>query len=359
MAGTGKLVRVRPVLLWATLLLILLLIYLSVAGAFVGTERARELFNSVPLVIFWISLTVLLLVGLVVFPRLYRKPGLLLIHLGCVLLLVGAMAGSEKGHEYFGKNKIPKGYMWIFEGESDNRIRSNNPKVMLGELPFWIRLNDFRMEYYWDWGKLLIQTMDGKHKTIVARAGEKFDLGGKWPEIKINRVIKHFNLETFAEDLTGPTNPVLDIDLVWPDGTVNRKYVFERFPEFGMIQGGLKLTYMLMVKDYFSDLEVIEGGKYARKGNHESLEVIKKGKAVKRKVIEVNKPLYYGGYYFYQSSYDNKRARYTVLSVSSDTGYPLVFGGYLLICLGLVWQFWLRYLLKQKEKRKINIENGD
>ena len=88
---------IRRWALWVTLGIIILLLVLSVIGSFRGANRASELFNSKPLVVFWVGLTGLLIAGLVFFPRLLRKPGLLAIHLGSILILLGAMWGSENG----------------------------------------------------------------------------------------------------------------------------------------------------------------------------------------------------------------------------------------------------------------------
>ena len=98
-----------------------------------------------------------------------------------------------------------------------------------------------------------------------------------------------------------------------------------------LLIGGLKLTYEIpqisgMPKDYFSDLVVI-----------------KDGEEVARKTIQVNDPLYYGGYHFYQYNYDHdagQYSQYSVLSVTSDTGLYAVFTGFFLLCAGVIWQFW-------------------
>jgi cytochrome c biogenesis protein ResB len=80
----------------------------------------------------------------------------------------------------------------------------------------------------------------------------------------------------------------------------------------------------LMPKDFFSDVCIIENGKI-----------------VKRGTIEVNKPLYHGGYFFHQTSYDDEGGRYTILTVTSDNGLLLVFGGYLFLILGLIGRCWI------------------
>ena len=68
-----------------------------------------------------------------------------------------------------------------------------------------------------------------------------------------------------------------------------------------------------------------------------------------RKSIEVNKPLHYGGYLFYQQGYDGDAGRYTVLGVTSDKGLGIVFLGYILLCTGVFWHFWLRHIFGDRE----------
>ncbi|NIA06502.1 MAG: hypothetical protein GWP14_02505 [Actinobacteria bacterium] len=144
--------QLRQILLWAVLVGIGLLLVLSVLGSFLGDERARVLFNSIPLVVFWVLLLGLLSAGLIYFKRLIHSAGLLGIHLGSLLILVGAMLGSDSGHSLaamlFGSKKIPHGYMQIYEGQTSNRILDSKGKTEIGKLPFSVGLKDFRIDYY-------------------------------------------------------------------------------------------------------------------------------------------------------------------------------------------------------------------
>ena len=99
------------------------------------------------------------------------------------------------------------------------------------------------------------------------------------------------------------------------------------------------MHYRLGIKDFFSDLDVFQGGR-----------------VVDHKVIQVNDPLHYGGYYFYQASYDASQGQYSVLSVTSDSGYWLVFAGYFILCLGVFWYFWIQPFFRKAVWR---LRNGD
>ena len=78
------------------------------------------------------------------------------------------------------------------------------------------------------------------------------------------------------------------------------------------------------------------------------LVVMRDGAEAVRKVIEVNDPLHYGGYHFYQSSYDPEGHRYTVLTVVSDRGLAAVYVGMGLLVVGMVWRCWVRGVLRAR-----------
>jgi hypothetical protein len=225
--------------MWVVLAMVVLLIFLSVYGAFLGPYQAKNFFNSPALSAYWLALIALLTAAFVIF-RLIRLRGLLLIHVGCILILAGALWGSVTGlkvrNQLFGTNKIQAGQMVIFEGEAENRIRLEDSD-QTKELPFHIKLKDFRIEYY--------------------------------------------------------------------------------KPEY--------------VRDYISDIQVI-----------------KDGNVVAEKTIEVNHPLHFGGYHFYQSSYDTQAHRHTILSVVSDTGLDFVYAGYMALCIGVFWHLWIRHIFTKR-----------
>jgi cytochrome c-type biogenesis protein CcsB len=70
-------------------------------------------------------------------------------------------------------------------------------------------------------------------------------------------------------------------------------------------------------------------------------------------VIEMNKPLSYGGWRFFQSSYHvDESGRTTILSVSKDPGQPIVFLGYGLLVLGMIVVFATR-LVQARQARAL------
>ena len=396
--------------MWAALVLIILLTAMSVYGAFIGADRAKMFFNSIPSVVFWVLLALALIAGLVAFRRLICVPGLLLMHAGCILVLIGAALGSERGYKLTGNDKIIEGYMEIFEGRTSRQVTTEkkiplfnialefagsldersipqnlrqefeNKQVGLSqaagvfvsqpgdiwfvadengqyyvrreggklkvydfiqemrELPFEVKLIDFRIEYY-EPSYLLIEIPDGRSLKVPAEIGEEIDLGGELGTAKIIRKFEYFRMsledgrKTAFEDPRGSPMPALEVRITPPEAEATIHYAFTF--EFGHTQGGPKLIYSKPaggpISDFISELEITD----------------QDGRVLAKKDIEVNHPLQYGGYRFYQSGYDEKAARYTVLQVVSDTGVTIVFAGYWMLCIGAFWHMWLRHIFKK------------
>ena len=56
-------------IMWVVLIMILILILFSVYGAFIGTSRAADFFNTLPLAIYWITFIALLALGIGIFKK--------------------------------------------------------------------------------------------------------------------------------------------------------------------------------------------------------------------------------------------------------------------------------------------------
>lgn len=339
--------NLRRAVMWCALVLIILLIFLSMSGAFLGSEKAKNFFNCPALSVFWLAFGLILTVGLAAFRRLTRIPGLLLVHAGCILILGGSMAGSKAGHklrqQLFGVDKFGKGSMTIFEGHSENRVTLEE-EGHIKELPFSLRLKDFRIEYYKP-EYLHIQSRQGQDWKIPVETGRKLPLGPDFGSVTILRAFENFKItiegesKTIIDDPQPGYNPALEVQIEEPNGTVTTRYVFERFPGHTHSEDKFLMSYRRTIRDYVSDVQVI----------------IEDGQSVAEKSIEVNHPLYFGGYHFYQHSYDDQAGQYTILTVASDTGLNLVYAGYLMLGAGVLWHFWLRHIFtKTKSKRRID-----
>ncbi len=329
----------KRLLSWANLILLLLLTAFSIYGAFIGADKAKAFFNSVPLAVYWIAFLILLGLAILIFKRLLCRRGLFITHLGCIVVLIGGIIGSQAGFriqdKWFKTDTIRKGQMIIRIGTTDSAVDTEAGETKT--LPFSLKLDNFRIEYYQP-GQLIITTLEGEGFKVDAETGHKYELGNNLGSVEIVRKFEYFKMlleegkRTAIDDPNGGANPALEVRLKKPDGTETTRYVFARFPGHARPGDNLQLSYHRAVKDFISDVEVI-----------------KDNKVVSRKSIEVNKPLHYGGYLFYQQGYDNEAGRYTILSVTSDKGLGIVFLGYILLCIGVFWHFWFRHIFGDRE----------
>ncbi len=83
-----------------------------------------------------------------------------------------------------------------------------------------------------------------------------------------------------------------------------------------------------------------------------TVSVIEEGAVVLTRTIEVNHPLSYGGYRFYQSSYSPNDPTYSLLSVASSSGVWLIYLGF--ACLGgsIFWWMWVQPVLRRSRQRE-------
>jgi len=342
--------------LWGTLIVIILLTVFSVYGAFLGAERAQVFFNSIPLAIYWGLFLALLLAGCMAFKRLVRVPALLLIHAGCIAILIGGLWGSGKGQviqkKLFSRDFVGSGYIMAFPGQQTSEIQvGEGENRQIKELPFVVAVDDFRIEYYDPEGEVFIEAPSVQQQWFMKDdLKTSMDLGEQFGSVQIVNTFKDCRIsigqnggKTTAYNVPGSGyNPAVELLVTPPGGgQPQTKYIFEKSP--GHANQGSPLVFQYrhnrrIISDYISDVRIL-----ANKGDQE---------AATQKAIEVNHPLYYGGYHFYQSSYGQDRGRtYTVLSVTNTTGLIWVFGGFLLMCLGISWQCWfldIRKVLKQE-----------
>ena len=341
--------RVRRVLMWVALVFIMMLILMSILGAFLGPTKAEAFFNSVPLIVYWVALALILAAGIALFPRLHRVPGLLLLHVGTVIVLAGSMWASNTGHDVqynlFGTRKFKRGVMRIYEGSSENTVILSD-KGNSAQLPFSIRLRDFRIEYY-PIGSLFVKAPDKRVWRVPIEIGREFPLDPEYGSLTILRSFRNFRIDTEGEeriafdDPSSGSNPALEVRIDLPGGASATEYVVERTLSHAHPgkRHNLKLSYVRMPRDFISELEVLEDNVL-----------------VAEKSIEANHPLHYGGYYFYQSDCGSDGRVYTILSVASDSGIYLIYVGYVTLMIGLVWHFWLKPVFSRIE---IKPEKGE
>ncbi|MHB0946696.1 MAG: cytochrome c biogenesis protein ResB [Sedimentisphaerales bacterium] len=140
----------KKIILTMSFTLITALIILCIVGAFLGAEPTERAFSSVPFAVFWIAFIAILLAGIFSFRNIFTKPAMFAMHFGFVLIILGSMSETENCiaiADKFGIGKIHRGKMILFEGQNSNIVRAD-PYGITKMLPFSVKLNDFRVEYY-------------------------------------------------------------------------------------------------------------------------------------------------------------------------------------------------------------------
>ncbi|AQT68871.1 ResB-like family protein [Anaerohalosphaera lusitana] len=342
--------KLRQIIFWLVLTVIAVLIGCSVYGAFIGADRAEIFFNSLPLASFWVLFLLLLAAGFAVFPALWRKPALLLCHLGPILVLIGGLWGSQTAHELrreFGlADKLYKGKIAVLEGEAVNEALLPPEYEESFELPFSLRLKDFRIEYY-PIGSLVIQsrpteTRPTKTWNLPAEIGKTYSLTDG-ETVEIVKVYRNFKItiedgQVQPKDVPGPAqNPAVEVILRDEEGNEMRKYAFQNFPGHIKPEDQYALRYNRNIKDFISEADILVDGEVQKQAE-----------------IEVNHPLYYDGYHLYQSEYRQvgPGSYMSILSVVSDRGLYFVWAGYAALCLGIVWQLWFVKLVSKISRRR-------
>lgn len=144
--------RAAGVFRWAAIGALALLAVLSVVGAFLGADRARAMFNSPPLAAFWVLLAISFPAAAVMSRRVRRSPGLLAMHLGPAVIIIGGLIGSAGGHHLAGRftgvERAQSGYLFIPDGQAEDRLRAYRPVGGPRRLPFQVLLREFSTERY-------------------------------------------------------------------------------------------------------------------------------------------------------------------------------------------------------------------
>lgn len=253
--------------------------------------------------------------------KMRKGVGLIIAHLSILLILSGAII-SAVGAE--------RGLMPIYEGQARDSFIMDNQKVK--NLDFKIYLEDFILEWYGaNRHQVTVSINDPSlEKVFEIKEGLDYPVEGSSYSFRVLRYIPDFYLDINKEVKTRsnePNNPALWVRIT--NGRVNEdRWIFSNFPDFSEGKDkNIELAYKWQgnIKDFKSKLKVIEGDK-----------------TVLAKVIEVNHPLKYKGYTFYQSTYNPKELNWTGIEVVKDPGVPLVYTGFALLNIGVIIIFYAK-----------------
>jgi cytochrome c biogenesis protein len=244
------------------------------------------------------------------------RPDVLLTHVATLLILAGGMVTGMSGK---------RGSLPLTVGEMVDTVQGTRPF----KLPFSVKLEDFQIDYY-DAGQHRLTITDRQHgwsETAEVQPGKTVYLKGGSVRVTALDFFPDFVMDDKgpATRSQAPNNPALRLEISDGQGT-EKQWAFAKFPGVHMGEKSrYEISYELApgrIKQFRSEVALIEGGWIAA-----------------RRSMEVNKPLRWKGYTFYQAGYDPENPNYSNLLVSRDRGVPVVYAGFLLLTVGLAWTF--------------------
>jgi hypothetical protein len=136
-----------------------------------------------------------------------------------------------------------------------------------------------------------------------------------------------------------------DIEIKGPFGTERRELTpFDAPIRYGRTRDGRPLLAFGIVKtqqarDWFSVLSVVDDN----------------GNRIKSHTVQVNSPLRYRGWRFFQATAATDRDGLGVsgISVTKNPGVNFMYIGYAVLTLGVCWIFFLKPILDQRRRRQI------
>lgn len=278
-----------------------------------------------------------------------RVSGSFVTHVSLLLVLVGGVVRVLWGE---------KGVLELSEGQTVTSCEGQAGRMTL---PYAIRLVDFELELYktpdqaagdagdtlfvqWPEKDLMLRLpVEVMKAKVVCPPGEK-----SGPENTFQVVVERYVPDFFIDGSSGeaksrsenPNNPALYVSAIG-EGKTNSQWVFARFPDFTRHVGQGEARAMPLQFRFLSSGTRAAMGRSSGpvKAFRSTVELLENDKVVLKKTIAVNSPLSYGGYTFYQLSYNPDNLRWTALQVVRDPGVPIVYAGFLLMMVGLTVVF--------------------
>jgi len=255
-----------------------------------------------------------------------KKLGTSVTHAGVLVMVVGVVMGAILGQ---------RGYVQLGVGQA-TRVCYDDKKRAIS-LPFEVRLEDFRVERYSVEALIVHLLKEQAVRALPIKVGKEFEIAGTPYGVTILRYEPDFVVlgkGEYGSRSKSPNNPAILVRVA--RGSQNqREWVFQKFPGMHQNRGStVRLDYKRLpgkIKDFKSKLRVIQGVK-----------------VMASKTIEVNKPLKYQGYAIYQSFYDPVHEAWSGLEIAKDPGVSLVYLGFGLISVGILFTFYIRPVMRRK-----------
>ena len=286
--------------------------------------------------------------------------GTLCVHVGILLTLAGGairLFWSERG------------MLQLREGEQTSLYITDDNRE--ASLPYAVKLVKFEIERYQAGPKA--EDAAEAERLIIQRpgqnGGEEFPVvvGTPWQiapkasalsthqafQITILRRVPDFTMDTATRMVQSRSDKMLNPALlvrVAGNGSVTERWLFARYPDFDVTvrngQGGPSMPFTMRYK------VMVKVPAQARiKSFKSSVQIIQDAVVLKEKTIEVNSPLAYGGYSFYQASYNEEDLSWTGLLVVHDHSVPVVYLGFVFMGIGaFLTACWRAEKVKEESK---------
>ncbi len=322
---------------------------LCIHAAFIGAERSAALFNSLPMVALWLVLVMVLFAGVIWFRPLRHCPGLLGLHLGPLLILLGFMASSDRGHRLLNPDKVRWSYLPLQVGQESRSTLDRSLRRTVHELPFAVRLDAFEIDRY-------PPAEEPPELHVGARAYQPATRRFEWSSWPVEWTpglpaeLPGTSLRMTVHSISSLMEDVLraDLELHWGDERKRLQLVCAPDEPFARIELADCFPGVTALPPEAS-LFLIRPEQPVRQ--YRSRLAWRDGSRERTSVAWVNRPVRIGGYDFYQYAWGEQPALHTILLVVSHSGMRIVHAGFLLLGFGVVWRFWIRPLRLIRRRR--------
>ncbi len=280
-----------------TTLMILMLIYETIIN------KSSSVINSISFIVLTIALFINIFFCslLRILNRIKTPIHYWLIHAGILVVIAGFILSSLFSF---------KADMFVLKGQEE--IFAYDEKNEMYRVPFRIRLNDFKIEYYKEPVPYLVYK-----NNIKVEEGKIIKLNGN--EYKIERFFNDFIMYengNYSNKTEFFNNPAVLISYE-KEGKKEKIWVFEARGERNNSIFSLKIENS-DIKDFISDITILYEGK-----EHNAK-------------VSVNKPYKFMDYKIYQTSFDPAYEKNSIFTVKKDVFVPLVFTGFIVMLTGVI-----------------------
>jgi hypothetical protein len=281
------------------------------------------------------------------FPVKLRNAGFFICHVGLMTSLAGAAASATLAI---------RGRIDLFAGgETATFVRvtkAGEPTGEISRLGFDLRLDrfeapsyepEYRVGYY---EQKMVTDEHGTHPQWKLKAsfdpdlekhrlpgGDSFQLKGVYPDLQPQGgAAQHVAYAATAPEWQSPANPAVAIE-VQQQGLPKQALMFAKRPSPVFLSPTSALVFERRADE---------------KRAYISYVTAQQGAQPVKSVISVNEPFTYNGWTLYQVNYNPQDPTYSGLDAVYDPGVAWVFTGFALICLGVVYMFYVEPRLKRR-----------